>query len=463
MLLAGWLPLACGGPGAVDAGRSLSTTEVERAGEHCPLGGQRILTGIDANADGALQPGELLGVAYVCNGQTGVTCSTIEGSVVVRNALDWTHLVEAGCTRVTGTLEITADGASTLGAPSPLRRVGALLVTGNDRLERLAFPDLATVDDGVTVRESPALEVLALPSLASVGAGGLSVQGEVPLLALDLPALSTLGGPLVVEGTLVSQVLLPLLAEATQGLVLRGNPGLVLVHLPALAAAPELLASDNLLLDTLALPALASVAVLQVDLSPNLNTLSLPALVEATGWATLVELQGLRSLDLGALAMAGDLTIDAGAALPVLSLPALRTCGLLDLSGQVVEVRLPSLVSAASLRLGATHRLQAVDLPALAWLDQDLSIIGPVDTPAGLTALALPSLVRVGAALRIERLAGLTSLDAPALREVGTSFSVVDDPALPRCLVEAIVARLRPPLPAVIALANLDDASICAP
>ncbi len=39
----------------------------EPAGEHCPLGGQRIESGLDANGDHALDPGERTSVAWICS------------------------------------------------------------------------------------------------------------------------------------------------------------------------------------------------------------------------------------------------------------------------------------------------------------------------------------------------------------------------------------------------------------
>lgn len=50
---------------------SLISVEPELPGVHCAAGGQQVHVGIDANQDGSLQPNEISGTAYVCNGVAG--------------------------------------------------------------------------------------------------------------------------------------------------------------------------------------------------------------------------------------------------------------------------------------------------------------------------------------------------------------------------------------------------------
>ncbi len=52
---------------------TLVSVVAEPAGSNCPAGGQAIRTGVDTNADGMLQPGEVQSTSYVCNGTDGLT------------------------------------------------------------------------------------------------------------------------------------------------------------------------------------------------------------------------------------------------------------------------------------------------------------------------------------------------------------------------------------------------------
>lgn len=56
------------GEGGGDAKGSLVNVDAEAAGTNCPAGGARIQTGADANGNGALDPDEVKTTRYVCNG-----------------------------------------------------------------------------------------------------------------------------------------------------------------------------------------------------------------------------------------------------------------------------------------------------------------------------------------------------------------------------------------------------------
>lgn len=62
----------CHGVDGTDATATLISLADEPAGANCIEGGQAILVGGDANADGLLQPEEVSGTSYVCHGATGV-------------------------------------------------------------------------------------------------------------------------------------------------------------------------------------------------------------------------------------------------------------------------------------------------------------------------------------------------------------------------------------------------------
>lgn len=52
---------------------SLVNVDVEPAGAHCPSGGQRIQSGVDANDNGTLEAAEIARTSFVCNGSSGAS------------------------------------------------------------------------------------------------------------------------------------------------------------------------------------------------------------------------------------------------------------------------------------------------------------------------------------------------------------------------------------------------------
>src|SRR5690606_37626816 len=60
----------CAPPPGLDA---LIAIDVEAPGVNCPAGGYRVRSGQDADADGALDPGEVTATAYVCHGDDGLS------------------------------------------------------------------------------------------------------------------------------------------------------------------------------------------------------------------------------------------------------------------------------------------------------------------------------------------------------------------------------------------------------
>ena len=59
------------GPPGASGLTSLIKTEAELAGENCPNGGTKLMTGLDDDQSGELDEGEVDSVAYVCNGEAG--------------------------------------------------------------------------------------------------------------------------------------------------------------------------------------------------------------------------------------------------------------------------------------------------------------------------------------------------------------------------------------------------------
>jgi hypothetical protein len=407
------------GPGSGADPRSLASVAAEPSGDNCPAGGQKIITGIDANGNGILEASEVQQVAYVCNGHSAGTCTTLEGSIVIRNSFDWANLAAAGCTRITGDLEIYAPGAGRFIETSPLVQVGALSVHGNDLLGGVRFPNLTTVDRGMSVTGNPSLTELQLPALATVGVDGLILSAEPAMTDLDMPALTAVGGDLDVYGSTGS--------------------ALGRVNLPSLASVGGHALFVSASATSLRFPSLVSVGVLVAGFNQNLTELDLPVL-ETTAGLELDSHPLLVRLDLPALTTLGTLWITGNPALTIVSMPALRELnstwdtrgtGVLN-NNALVTWSTPALTRVASLSL-SSPALTTIDLSSLATVTEHLSIFSPrlasLDLPALTTAGSPdPGGVSVAAGLSIDG-AALTRLGLPVLATAG-ALSVAGGPDL---------------------------------
>jgi hypothetical protein len=378
---------ACQGKDGQDGLSWLVRLEAEAPGDHCPLGGTRVLAGPDANRDAVLQDAEVAETSFVC-GAAPSGCTTLPGSYTIRNGWDLGNLVAAGCTSLTGDLVVDAPGLAAEVRIPALTEVRNLRVIGNDLLTGLSLPALATVRGELRVEGNPALAALSLPALATVE-GPLGVVGCPALAALDLPALAAAGGLSVVAAG-VTSVSLPRLAAAGGGVSLQADPALAAVDLPVLASG----------------------------------------LVEVLGC------QGLAALQLPALE-AGGLNLQEVPALAKLAAPRLATSNPTVVVGTALtSLDLPALVEGASLQVHRSPHLAALALPRLARLT-DLVVL---ELPA-LQALSLPALAEVSGSFTVMQDATLSTIDLPALPTVGQYVNVIDNPALPECLVTALVAR----------------------
>lgn len=157
--------------------------------------------------------------------------------------------------------------------------------------------------------------------------------------------------------------------------------------------------------------------------NPKLGSISLPALVHANS----VVIRGNGSLTgLSLPALTGGEVVVAGSALESLSLPALESPWHLEVSSNAV--------------------LRRIEVPALAalWDLGDLTI----SDNAALARLDMPALVTVSS-LTVRGNAVLASMHLPALTTVKPNLSWVeatvdiqDNPVLPQCQAEALLARL---------------------
>jgi hypothetical protein len=443
-ILSAALLCGCGQSTAAPDGRALAAVETVTPGDRCPAGGQKILTGVDVNGDGVLQANEVTQIAYVCNGQSAATCTTLEGSITIRNSFDWANLVQAGCQRITGTLEIFAQGATSLGAPSPLVEVGALQVHGNDLLTALDFPALTTVNGDLDLSGNAALTSFnhAFPALAAVH-GAIIADDNASLVDADLPALATVEGGIWFH-------LLPL----------PGN-----LSFPALTTV-----RNGITLDSMAVPGTLSLPLV-TDLTASVGGelhlygaqvahLDLPRLV--AGDFNFMNFDTLQELVLPALTGPSNFFFQ-GLSIPRLSAPGLVSGGVFLRDGDFQSIELPAFtVGSLSLEmlLGPTD----VTLPSF----QEGYIA--VSDNYSLKRFSAPLLAK--STLNIHGNQALAVLDLPALTApilpsgtvegppMQTIFVVQNNPALPQCQVDAILARIVPPPDRVLMDGN-DTTATC--
>jgi len=83
---------------------ALVEVEPEAAGANCAAGGFRVVSGLDANGDGALQPGEVSLSTYVCDGETGA------GTMLVLQAEPAGANCAAGGVRIDAGIDADRDG-----------------------------------------------------------------------------------------------------------------------------------------------------------------------------------------------------------------------------------------------------------------------------------------------------------------------------------------------------------------
>lgn len=450
-LTAAALLWACGPAGGGAPGATLTTTFVETAGENCPNGGQRVLTGVDANGNGALEPAEVRDTTFVCEAVgPSPWCATFAQGAVIQSVADWDRLAEAGCTRIDGTLEIRAPDVTAFERPSPLVRLGSLLVQNNRALRALRFPALTTVDGDLWLAENPALASLSLPALETVG-GDLAVTIMPALTALDLGALRATSQFTWLYDLGVTELDLSALVAAGH-LSVGANPALASLALPALASADAVEVYDNPGLAGLALPALTALPSLSVLRNATLASVSLPALealTAADAESRIAENPALAAVDLGLLSAAGWLTLDLPEAVTSLDLTRLAAVGRLGVVAPgLTTFGLPLVTSVDELAVRGAN-LTTLDLGALASVSGRLSL-----ATTALTALELPALTGVGLALGVttasrrddpqtpEDEAGtpsaLAALRLPALRSVGFELTISDHPALAEVALPAL-------------------------
>jgi hypothetical protein len=325
----------------------------------------------------------------------------------------------------------TYDPAEVLvGDATPDDLPGYRALTGSLRLEAsdvtaLSLPDLEQLGGDLVLWESPALDEVSLPALRWIG-GDLSLYDDVALADLHVPALERIGGTLSVNRMPAIADLDAFAALAVIGGDLYVYHDLALGRVDGLDALARiggaLILWELPALHTVSLPQLHGVGA-KLDLFEDdaLTTLSLPALEELGAYE-------LHHCD----AMADVGRFDALTA--VRGEVALRyDAGLRGLSG------FASVATMGTLTVSFSDQLSTLaDLEALTELSIGLDLLR---LPA-LGAVDLPRLERA-AAVSVRSNEGLVDLGLPALTEVA-DLGVLDNPALPGCAVEALIARVSP-------------------
>jgi len=343
----------------------------EPAGPGCPTGGTAVDTGMDDDASGALDAGEVDATRTFCGEDEIVDDDVViddgtpreELARFARARVITGHLaisarvaVELPALELVGGSVIIADGATQVRLPALTSVSRDVLVRGAS-LKTMALPALAMVGDRVRILDTRVLAPVVLPALTRVG--GDVVLAGAP--AVSAPRLATIGRNLEL-GTLRGLVAMPALREVDRQLVLRGRSGRF--DLSGLQRVEDLRIEFELGLDAVALPSLRLIRGSLIVSSPTLTRLSLPALervfdrvavggiaepingvVYGSGWPSHVK--KLAALELPSL-------VDVEVSMTVANAPQLAALTLAKLS----TVR-------GTLRLEGLPRLRAVDLHSL--------------------------------------------------------------------------------------------------
>jgi hypothetical protein len=227
------------------------------------------------------------GTATISGNNTTATCVVCEGDVTITNAAEMDAFVARGCASVTGTLIIAGTDLTDVSLPG-LVSAGGLEISSNPHLARMNLPTLATVTNnalhpyclftpvnsrGLVVADNPVLTAVEVPSLREAGSIYL---GALPVVTLDMPALTKVESFVAENNPALTSLNLPALSAATGrsggyfckgvawgwlgGLWIQGNPSLGSILLPSLANAEEAGVRNNGSLLHLALPSLRQCA-----------------------------------------------------------------------------------------------------------------------------------------------------------------------------------------------------------
>lgn len=346
-------------------------------------------------------------------------------------------VVVSGCTEwVSPPAETPVEPVA--GACPEFRTIpGDATITNTAELVAFVAQGCVAIEGSVTVSGTD-LTVVSLPGL--VQAGGLEISDNPVLVGLDLPVLQR------VLGKRTTGTCSPLGDHYSGGLGIVGNGSL----------------------ETLVLPAVSSVGGAEISGNARLASVDLPALVTVTGNAG------------GTCPGGGEMGLTiSGSAMPVVALPALVSgdLGLWDI-GQllapsltegslIVAVENLHLPAFTSGRIVAGGNVKTMDLPVLTSGYVEVNHAGQLESLSlpsflsgefvlwgtSLPALELPAL-EAATSIGILENSALSTVSLPALSSVTVQLSVYNNPALPQCAADAILAGLSVPPPNVDLFGN---------
>lgn len=214
----------------------------EPEGPHCIAGGLAFLLGVDRNGDGVLNDDEVLQIEYECS-------EILSRDVTVGSDANVAALAKIRV--INGHVVVAATSLAELVLPQLTNVTGGIFIDDNPLLTRVSLPALEGVDDVVRLRNDQALATVEAPALR-----------RVKQLEISVTALPDLAG-------------FPVLQTADTGIILR----------------------DNRTLQSMRLPGLSSIGGrLEVARNPGLTTLSLAVAGQLD--AVLVLENGLQTLNL---------------------------------------------------------------------------------------------------------------------------------------------------------------------
>ena len=459
---------------SADLGPELTRRDPEPGGAHCRYGGTAIEIGIDHDADGVLDDGEITATEYECNATAaplirtemlapGETCPGGGTAILTGNdddrdgvlenteideitaqctpldlwsgdfaAADWSDAVKVaalqGARVIDGSLTIATAGSVRL----PLLEIVHGDVVARGTMSGLALPALHEVDGHVVI-EAPNVRALSLAGLRRVG-GDLSIDHVRDDTSLSAPSLREIVGRLAFGSDARGAVSMPNLSAVG---ALRDEGALTALQLDALAGVNgELFVADRRL-PSLRLPALKAVAG-DLTLDGGLQNLSttaidLPVLEQVNGDLTIDHLINLTTLSLPMIGqVGGDLSIDPGAlvALDLASLEDVAGTFEISFAFALSTMHAPKLRSigardgrVTSLSVSSTA-LQELDLGALSTVDGGITIASNTE----LRAMRLPALTSAKS-LFIDSSPALEVIEAPGLTSL-ERLAIEDTPAL---------------------------------
>ena len=170
-----------GSPGS-DGFTSLISTASEPAGTNCAAGGYKVESGLDSNANGTLDPAEVLATSYICNGQDGsdglVSLVNVEPEPAGANCASGGQRIDSGLdANGNGSLDVAeqstayvcngADGSSGL---------NALVSVINEPAGENCTSGGYRIDSGLDANTNDVLDISEIQSTSYICNGGPSTN-----------------------------------------------------------------------------------------------------------------------------------------------------------------------------------------------------------------------------------------------------------------------------------------------